>query len=82
MTPTHVCPACGSPITFCVECKKKMVGARADALTCSGACRIARYRRLHKEEPKKKFAPGKNRPYGSRSKNPQPERVVEQWDPK
>jgi hypothetical protein len=46
-----ICPTCGSPKPRkCSECGVLMIGYRPQAATCSGACRVARHRRLHREE--------------------------------
>ena len=43
-----VCSACGRPMAKCHECGKKYAPVRSDSLTCSGACRISRHRRMQK----------------------------------
>jgi hypothetical protein len=45
-----VCPTCGNPRPRkCSECGTVMIGFRKQAVTCSGACRVARHRRLAAE---------------------------------
>lgn len=46
-----VCPTCGLPVPKkCSECGEPLLGYRKQAVTCSDACRIARWRRIHREQ--------------------------------
>lgn len=43
------CPVCNTPAKICSECAKRFYASSVNAVTCSGACRVARSRRMKKK---------------------------------